>query len=527
MKKIYANCLLVFSIISLSLLFNVVNAQHFNFVGGYYGHPIWTLYLQGITLDGVDLEAGDEIAIFDGETMVGVFILTQVCTPDNMDDNVLEAFYTLNSGPGYTPGNPVFFKCWDASEGFEGTEFTVQYYDYYGGAWTENIFPEGDGQYSIAEISFTPISGQQQIELSEGFSFISSHIITENPDMLAVMASILNENLDFIRNSQGQTLRKIGPNWINGIGDWIIEEGYLIKVLSDDSFTMEGDVVDPVTPISLELGYQFISYFPDIPIDALIAFESILSDNLAFIRNSNGDMLLTIGPYWVNGIGDCNPGEGYLVRMFDAAELIYPAASSFTCGDPFTDPRDGQTYNTVQIGTQCWMAENLNIGEMINGGSNMTNNGVIEKYCYNNDPANCETYGGLYQWDEMMEYTTTQGVQGICPSGWYLPTDGEWTTVTDFLGGENVAGGKMKETGTTHWYPPNAAATNESGFTALPGGYYYGGSFYGLGSFGNWWSSTEYSSTYAWRRNMSYVYGTVYRVGTSKTTGFSACCLRN
>ena len=383
----------------------------------------------------------------------------------------------------------------------------------------QQVFPQKENAKS-------PLRGEQQIELSEGYSFISSRINVQYPDMLVVLATILNENLDFVRNSQGQVLRKIGPNWVNNIGDWVIDEGYLIKVFSDDSFTMEGDVIDPVTPIPLELGYQFISYFPDIQTDALIAFESILDDNLDFIRNSQGSILRKIGPNWVNGIGDCNPGEGYLVKMLADDVLIYPGSSSFTCGDPFTDPRDGQTYNSVQIGDQCWMAENLNIGGMINGSEEMTDNGVIEKYCYDNDPANCDEYGGLYQWNEMMEYTTTPGVQGICPSGWHLPTDGEWTTLTDFLGGESVAGGKMKETGTTHWNPPNTGATNESGFTALPGGYRLNGNFNNLGSNGSFWSSNENGAN-AWYRKLYCNYFDVARLNNNKNCGFSSRCLHD
>jgi len=90
---------------------------------------------------------------------------------------------------------------------------------------------------------------------------------------------------------------------------------------------------------------------------------------------------------------------------------------------PFTDARDGKTYNTVLIGTQCWMRENLNIGTRIDGSQNQTDNGTIEKYCYDDLESNCDIYGGLYQWDEAMQYVTTQGVQGICPAGWHLPTD--------------------------------------------------------------------------------------------------------
>jgi hypothetical protein len=167
----------------------------------------------------------------------------------------------------------------------------------------------------------------QSIGLSTGYQFISSHIIPENPDMLIVMASVLNDNLDYIRNSQGEVLRKIGPNWINNIGDWIIDEGYLVKMFSEDSFNVEGNVINPATPISLETGFQFVSYFPEIPLDAMIAFETIIGDDLDFIRNSQGQTLRKIGPNWVNGLGDCQPGEGYLIKMFAAGEIVYPSAA--------------------------------------------------------------------------------------------------------------------------------------------------------------------------------------------------------
>jgi len=134
------------------------------------------------------------------------------------------------------------------------------------------------------------------------------------------------------------------------------------------------------------------------------------------------------------------------------------------------------------IGTQCWFKENLNVGTMINGTHNQTNNSVIEKYCYNNLTSNCDIYGGLYQWGEMVQYlngtsnTTTWNppptgnVQGICPTGWHIPKDAEWTVLTTYLGGVSVAGGAMKETGNAHWSSPNTGATNSSGFTALGSG---------------------------------------------------------
>ena len=99
---------------------------------------------------------------------------------------------------------------------------------------------------------------------------------------------------------------------------------------------------------------------------------------------------------------------------------------SWQCGDIIVDERDEQKYNTVQIGDQCWMAENLNIGGMINGTDDPVEDENIEKYCYNDLESNCDTYGGLYTWDEMMSWTTEEGTQGICMEGWHIPTDGEW-----------------------------------------------------------------------------------------------------
>ncbi len=198
------------------------------------------------------------------------------------------------------------------------------------------------------------------------------------------------------------------------------------------------------------------------------------------------------------------------------------------CGDPFTDSRDGHEYNTVLIGDQCWMVENLNVGEQISGFTQMTNNDIIEKYCYNNDPANCDIYGGLYQWDEMMLYTTTPGTQGICPDGgWYIPTDEDWTMLTTFLGGESVAGNDLKETGTTHWASPNADATNSSGFTALPGGYQnVSGYFWNLTYNGKWWTSSQYSVSMSYYREISYDFPSVQRNSYGKFTGFSVRCIK-
>ena len=118
-----------------------------------------------------------------------------------------------------------------------------------------------------------------------------------------------------------------------------------------------------------------------------------------------------------------------LGSCFPEADVIIPFSDTFTCGSSFTDGRDGKTYTSVQIGTQCWMKENLNVGTRINGSSNQTNNGVVEKYCFNNLESNCDVYGGLYQWNELMQYVSTQGVKGICPLDWHIPTDQELSLI--------------------------------------------------------------------------------------------------
>jgi len=207
---------------------------------------------------------------------------------------------------------------------------------------------------------------------------------------------------------------------------------------------------------------------------------------------------------------------------------ILPVAT-FNCGDVIN--YSGLDYNTVLIGTQCWFKENLNVGTMINVSQNQTNNSVIEKYCYNNSTSNCNVYGGLYQWNEAMQYVITQGAQGICPTGWHTPTDAEWTILTTFLGGESVAGGKMKEAGTVHWMPPNYGATNSSGFTALPGGFrgnsgYFNSLYYSA----YFWSSTQLNTTNAWSRSLYHITEDVYRGsgGTDgKLYGFSVRCLQD
>jgi len=227
----------------------------------------------------------------------------------------------------------------------------------------------------------------------------------------------------------------------------------------------------------------------------------------------------------------------------DWDEVTISFAPNWSCGQSFTDTRDGKSYTTLQLGTQCWMKQNLNIGTRIAGTSNQTNNSTIEKYCYNNSESNCTTYGGLYQWNEMMQYTTTAGVKGICPTGWHLPTDAEWTTLTTYISGQSayrcnsnstyIAKAMASTSGWTTYTGScavgnNQASNNTTGFTGLPGGTRStDGSFYDQASYGYWWSSSQNDSSDAWYRNLYYSDASVYRYFSNKAYGFSVRCLKD
>jgi uncharacterized protein (TIGR02145 family) len=183
----------------------------------------------------------------------------------------------------------------------------------------------------------------------------------------------------------------------------------------------------------------------------------------------------------------------------------------------------GKTYNTVEIGDQCWIKENLDVGVMIPGSQDQGNNSVIEKYCYNNDPNNCYIYGGLYQWNEAMKYSTSPGTQGICPLGWHIPTLTEFEILKAAV---NSDGNALKAIGQGSG---GGSGTNTSGFSALLAGYRtYIGPFFDLGHFATFWSSAEeYDATYAGILYMYYEDSIVGQGGSHKVTGNSVRCLKD
>jgi len=258
----------------------------------------------------------------------------------------------------------------------------------------------------------------------------------------------------------------------------------------------------------------------------ILSFSSVFAQNDTMYIMKSGAI---VGKYNVN-------------TEVDSIIFYKPTVAQNNTTGTFTDTRDGNVYNWVKIGDQVWMAENLKyLPSVVGPGTGSQTTPYYYVYGYDGTDvttakatSNYTTYGVLYNWTAAMAGTASStanpsGVQGVCPTGWHLPSDAEWTELTDYLGGENVAGGKLKETGTTHWTNPNTGATNETGFTALPGGdrSIYGGSFNDVGSYGTWWSASESSASNAWGRRMGYDGSYVGRYDYGKELGFSVRCVRD
>ncbi len=225
-----------------------------------------------------------------------------------------------------------------------------------------------------------------------------------------------------------------------------------------------------------------------------------------------------------------SPNTAYFVRAYATNDegTAYGNEVWFST-EQLTDA-DGNIYSTVNIGTQLWMVENLKTTKyndsedipLVTDNTEWIN--LITPACcwYNNDMSTYgDAYGALYNW-----HAVNSGK--LCPDGWHVPSDEDWTTLIDYLGGESIAGGKLKEEGTTHWEDPNTGATNESGFTSLPGGSRQDdGSFEGIGREGVWWSSSEGGTEYAGFWLMSFQSITVLSDSENKYLGFSVRCVKD
>lgn len=213
-------------------------------------------------------------------------------------------------------------------------------------------------------------------------------------------------------------------------------------------------------------------------------------------------------------------GLGYWVKVSIDGIIVFNTGTAGICGVK-TVSYGGATYRTVRIGSQCWLDRNLNIGEMINGSIEQTDNATVEKHCLFDFSTNCNTFGGLYKWDEAMQYSEIPGAQGICPTGWHVPTIAEFQSLKSAVGDD---GNGLKMVGQVFG---TGAGTDTTGFSAYLGGYREPtGLFLGNGTMGPFWSSTPDDLT----AHYLYLINTDESINlglTLKTRGYSLRCLEN
>ena len=394
----------------------------------------------------------------------------------------------------------------------------------------------------------------QQLDLQAGWNLIP---VLDNTDIS--IEDYFAENLDEIEIIK--EVAGIGIYWsdmdIFTLTELIPGKAYLVKVNTPFTlFELPEVATAPITDItghSAVSGGEVISEGSSPVTVRGVVWSELenptveMNEGMTFDGTGSGIFVSEVSglssetTYFIRAYATSDEGTAY-----GGQEVFTSGGLDFNCGDLLVDARDGKAYQTTQIGTQCWMAENLNVGTFISGdyGFDQTNNGVIEKYCYNNNPFYCDDYGGLYQWDEMMDYTLEPGVQGICPEGWHVPTEAEFLQLRSYVADvsqgkiikscrqvDSPLGGDCSTTEHPRWDNDGTHyGTDDFGFSALPGGnrYMYGG-FYNLGTQAYWWTSNEGSSIYH-----ALYYGVTYNqdglpsnsVNWYKTDGYSVRCLQ-
>jgi len=297
-------------------------------------------------------------------------------------------------------------------------------------------------------------------------------------------------------------------NWnnnINRIDDASPVLGYSVRCLKNQAYTVTytagagGSLTGSTT--------QTIAYSED-----GTAVTAVPDSGYEFVKWSDG---LTTNPRTDSSIID---------NIEISAIFAVPCSSEIVC--PQSCSYEGEIYNTVTINDQCWFKDNLNIGIQIDRTNDQTDNTTIEKYCYDNNSANCNIYGGLYQWNELMNYSTST-TQGICPTGWHVPTDDDWSTLTIYLGtnaGSKLAGSyELWNDGALR----QSADFGTSGFNALPAGLRgVLGDFGALGDLASFWSSSEDSPGLYWDRYLTSGTSEVIRNNDGQADGYSVRCLR-
>jgi uncharacterized protein (TIGR02145 family) len=311
----------------------------------------------------------------------------------------------------------------------------------------------------------------------------NSHTFTYNPADNDSVRCVMTSNLSCVTGNPASSAE-------------IIMSGTLAPIVT---FTSCFDTITTVNaqPIKLKGG---------IPLGGIYSGPGVNSLTGAFTPATAGTGTKTITYSYTNVV---------LCTASKSIHIIVQAAPVFTCGNNLTDIRDAKVYQTVQIGSQCWLASNLNYGTILASSQDQRDNCISEKYCYNDNPTNCANQGGLYQWDELMLYDNTPGDQGFCPPAWHIPTENDWNTLFAIYINNGFAGSPLKYSG-------------YSGFNALLSGVRHinkSWDFQGFATF--FWSSTLRSSTQVWAHGMNEEDPSVSIYPASRANAFSVRCVHD
>jgi uncharacterized protein (TIGR02145 family) len=394
-------------------------------------------------------------------------------------------------------------------------------------SWSDNtfeqeklIFNNEDLQVQLITENGCTISKEyhallkQTIELSAGWSMISTCIDPVHANIDSIFAEL--NSLIILKNQMGLTY--LPAYEINQIGNHTLGQGYLVKMELSENLEIVGSSISPENiPINLSSGWNMIAFLHHQPVSIEFALSGIIAD-IELIKNDLGQL------YWqsfgIYTLSELLPTEGYQIKINSNQVFTYP---NF-CSGSFIDARDGQNYNMTQIGNQCWMAENLNVGEWIlSNNPGQSTNQIIEKYCYADNSINCENYGGLYKWDEVMQNSTQESSQGICPDGWHIPSDNEWYVL------ENFVDPAINDPTIEGWRGISAGTILGNGgsahFEAIGKGFFY--TSYNDPNSTYMLSSSENTPSIYYFRQQSSNFTKFYRGQTLKDAALSVRCIRD
>ena len=355
--------------------------------------------------------------------------------------------------------------------------------------------------------------------LSAGWTWFSINVIDTDMSVDHVLGSLTGNDGDYIKNQTVSATYYEGVGWFGELLEIDPGEMYKIKIAAADEIIFEGLPADPLTyPVTINTGWNWIGYLPQSAKGIIQSLSGIIPVANDYIKNQTVSSTFIEGDSWFGDLTNMEPGDGYMLKTSHPAILTFPVFGTFT------DARDNYEYPWIKIGDQIWMSGNLAWLPTVDPPtSGWPTYGLYYVEGYSGtvvseakNSGSFASYGVLYN---------REAAKIACPSGWHWPSDAEWTTLSSYFSATD--GGKMKEQGTGHWTLPNTGGTNESGLTALPGGYRSDltKDFEQTGNNGYYWTSTVSAVSEGWYRGLYFNSNEITRLPGDFSDGYSVRCI--